>query len=173
MIEPKAAQLDPYDAVLADLRAKREAIDAAIATLESLRDGRLGIAAPAWQSTFPTKTVEPGDDAGMFLGMSISDAAKKLLKLRMRALSNAEIMKELQAGGLVLSSNEPQNVIGSVLTRRFGNVGDIVRVDRGVWGLKEWYPGRTFKPGVKATTTPAAEADIGAAPDLSSGVEGT
>lgn len=24
-------------------------------------------------------------------------------------------------------------------------VGDIVRVGRGTWGLKEWYPGRSFK----------------------------
>ncbi len=33
----------------------------------------------------------------------------------------------------------------SCLTRRFAEVGDIVRVDRGTWGLKEWYPGRSFK----------------------------
>lgn len=30
------------------------------------------------------------------------------------------------------------------MTRRFKDVGDIVRVDRGVWGLKDWYPGRKF-----------------------------
>jgi hypothetical protein len=24
-------------------------------------------------------------------------------------------------------------------------VGEIVRVERGLWGLKEWYPGRSFK----------------------------
>jgi hypothetical protein len=24
-------------------------------------------------------------------------------------------------------------------------VGDVVRVGRGTWGLKEWYPGRSFK----------------------------
>ena len=32
----------------------------------------------------------------------------------------------------------------SVLTRRYNETGDIVRVGRGVWGLKEWYPGRNF-----------------------------
>jgi hypothetical protein len=31
------------------------------------------------------------------------------------------------------------------LTRRFIEVGDIVKIGRGVWGLKEWYPGRSFK----------------------------
>lgn len=60
------------------------------------------------------------------------------------------IAKELQAGGLVLTSAEPPNGIGSVLTRRFQQVGDVVKVGRGIWGLKEWYPNRTFKPENKA-----------------------
>jgi hypothetical protein len=25
------------------------------------------------------------------------------------------------------------------------DIGDVVRVDRGTWGLKEWYPNRSFK----------------------------
>lgn len=143
MVDFKAVQQgDPYDAVLADLRAKRDAIDSAIGTLENLRSGRLGVApAPA----VAVVADEVTDDAGMFLGMSIVDAAKKLLGLRKRTMGNAEILKELQAGGLVLTGADPLNVVGSVLMRRFNNVGDIVRVRRGVWGLKEWYPGRTFK----------------------------
>jgi hypothetical protein len=150
MIDLKVVQPDPYDAVLADLRVKREAIDNAIVTLESLRDGRLGIA-PAPAASDPQQG--PIEDAGMFLGMSIADAAKKLLKMRKRTLGNAEILKELQAGGLVLTGADPLNVIGSVLTRRFNNMGDIVRVGRGVWGLKEWYPGRNFKPAAKTSLT--------------------
>jgi DNA-directed RNA polymerase delta subunit len=77
--------------------------------------------------------------------MSIVDATKKLLGMRKRSMSNTEILAELKAGGLVLTSAEPLNVVGSVLTRRFNQVGDVVRVGRGVWGLKEWYPGRSFK----------------------------
>jgi hypothetical protein len=38
---------------------------------------------------------------------------------------------------------------GSVLTRRFEKVGDVVRVSRGMWGLKEWYPNRSFKTNAK------------------------
>jgi hypothetical protein len=53
--------------------------------------------------------------------------------------------RRLQAGGLVLTSAEPANVVGSVLTRRFNQAGDVVKVGRGIWGLKEWYPGRNFK----------------------------
>lgn len=150
MVELTPTRTDPYDAVLADLRIKREELDTAIRTLETLRDGRLGVApaanAPAEQRQ------EPEDEAGMFLGMSIVDASKKLLKVRKRAMSNAEILKAIQAGGVVLTGSDPLNVVGSVLTRRFNAVGDIVRVGRGIWGLKEWYPGRTFK----TKTTPAA-----------------
>jgi hypothetical protein len=50
-----------------------------------------------------------------------------------------------KAGGLHMNSKEPANTIGSVLTRRMAEVGDVVRVGRGTWGLKEWYPGRGFK----------------------------
>jgi len=155
MIDLKVAQRDPYDEVLADLRAKREAIDNAISVLEGLRDGRLGVAPPSVPSVEPER-----EDAGMFLGMSIADAAKKLLAMRKRTLGNAEILKELQAGGLVLTGAEPLNVIGSVLMRRFNNVGDVVRVSRGVWGLKEWYPGRNFKQVAKAAGA-QVEADGG------------
>lgn len=145
-IGPKPVQPDPYDAVLADLRAKRDALDAHITFLESIRDSRLGVA-PAAASAMPQSEGEAEaseDEAGMFLGMSIVDAAKKLLKLRKRQLGNAEILQNLQAGGMVLTGADPLNVVSSVLTRRFNTVGDVVRVSRGTWGLKEWYPGRNF-----------------------------
>jgi hypothetical protein len=35
--------------------------------------------------------------------------------------------------------------IGSVLARRMAEVGDAVSVGHGTWGLKEWYPNRSFK----------------------------
>jgi hypothetical protein len=60
-------------------------------------------------------------------------------------MGNAEIAAALKAGGLVMNSAEPANTVGSILTRRFDQVGDIVKVGRGVWGLQEWYPNRSFK----------------------------
>lgn len=77
--------------------------------------------------------------------MTIVDAAKKLLANRRQPLKNPDIAAAFKAGGLVLQSAEPANTIGSVLTRRFNEVGDIVRVGRGTWGLAEWYPNRNFK----------------------------
>ncbi|MEG3163254.1 winged helix-turn-helix domain-containing protein [Sphingomonas sp. PB2P19] len=152
MAELKSVSADPYDLVLVDLRAKRDELDNAIRTLEILRDGRLGILPAATLPAEQSNNFQ--DDAGAFLGMSIVDAAKALLKIRKRAMSNADILKAIQAGGVVLNGSDPLNVVGSVLTRRFNNVGDVVRVDRGIWGLKEWYPGRTFKSTPKGSTLP-------------------
>jgi hypothetical protein len=46
-----------------------------------------------------------------------------------------------------------------VLNRRFLQVGDIVRVGRGTWGLKEWYPNRSFKAPSKGDE-PRSEAPL-------------
>lgn len=131
--------IDPYEIVLADLRAKRDQIDQAIQAIESVR----GSAAP----TKPNGAAVASDAAaGAFLGMTIADAAKRLLSNRKQAMNNADIAAALKQGGLVMSTNtDPQNMVGSILTRRFDKVGDIVRIGRGVWGLKEWYPNRSFK----------------------------
>jgi len=140
---------NPYDAVLADLRAQRDKIDQTIILLTALRNG----------AAIPSAQTEQASDAGivetagMFLGMSIVDAAKKLMAMRKRTMGNVEIAREIQAGGLVLTGKDPVNVVGSVLSRRFNDVGDVVKVGRGIWGLKEWYPGRNFKPAAKAPLT--------------------
>ncbi len=138
---------DPYAVVLADLRAKRDQIDQAIQAIESVR----GNAAPMRGSGQMSTAAEiVKNDAGIFLGMSIAEAAKKLLTSRKQAMNNADIAAALKHGGLVMSANtDPQNMVGSILTRRFNQTGDIVRVGRGIWGLKEWYPNRSFKPSAK------------------------
>lgn len=133
---------DPYEAVLTDLKAKRDQLDQAIAAIESLRGG----GAPG---TMPPVSQSVADGPNPFLGMTIVDAAKKLLAARRKPLRNPEIAAAFEEGGLALQSREPANTVGSVLTRRFNEVGDIVKVDRGTWGLAEWYPGRNFKKKAK------------------------
>lgn len=132
--------VDPYAAVLADLKAKREQIDQAIQAIEALRGG-----AATTPAATPAGQVSPTDGPGAYLGLSIPDAARKLLTTRRQPMSNADIYAGLKAGGLHMNSADPLNTIGSVLTRRFNVVGDIVRVQRGIWGLQEWYPNRNFK----------------------------
>jgi hypothetical protein len=150
---------DPYEAVLTDLRAKRAQIDQTIILLEAMRNGTVAATTGATTAQAAAPETDIHETAGMFLGMSIVDASKKLLAMRKRTMGNVEIAREIQAGGLVLTGADPVNVVGSVLTRRFNQVGDVVKVGRGIWGLKEWYPGRNFKP---AKATAAAEGTVAA-----------
>lgn len=141
--------IDPYEAVLTDLRAKRDQIDQAIAAIQSLRSGA-PIGGPRSMSHMAGDGDKPsfGNDTngpGALLGMSIADAAKKLLANKRTTLKNNDLATLFKAGGLHLNSKDWVNTIGAVLTRRANDVGDIVKVDRGTWGLKEWYPGRSFK----------------------------
>lgn len=146
--------LDPYAAVLADLKAKRDQIDEAIRVIESLRSGVVS-SATGPHSAAPHQPHQPKE--GEFLGMSIPDAVKKLLASRRKTMNNADIVAALQAGGLAMTSKDPQNTVGSVLTRRFNTVGDIVRVGRGIWGLQEWYPNRNFKRDRKPQSEEASD----------------
>ena len=126
-------QID-YEAVLADLRAKRDKLDAAIAGIETM----LGVRGLAG--------AEPGQPAGAelgpgaFLGMTIVDATIKYLRATRKNQRTEDILIALKQGGLAFSSGNPINTVGSVLARNWESKGDIVRVERGVWGLGEWHP---------------------------------
>jgi len=145
--------LDPYDIVLADLRAKREQIDKAIQAIEGIRAGAGisgGAVSPAVPSGPTAAPIAPGD----FLGMTIVDAGKVLLAKLRRPLTNGQLATAFKEGGLHLTSADPSNTIGTVMTRRFKEVGDVVKIGPGIWGLKEWYPNRNFKKA-EAKAVPA------------------
>jgi hypothetical protein len=143
---------DPYEAVLADLRAQKDKIDQAISLLETLHGAGVSMPAGAASAAAANAAAKAGGPVpalgpGAFLGMSIPDATKKLLASQRRQMTTPEITREIERGGVVLTSADKVNTVGSVLLRRFYNTGDIVRVTRGVWGLAEWYPGRKFQKG--------------------------
>lgn len=48
-----------------------------------------------------------------------------------------------------MASADPINTVSTVLGRRSEKVGDIVRLERGRWKLKEWYPNRSFRRNAK------------------------
>ena len=145
------SERDPYAVVLNDLRAQRDKIDNAIAAIESVR-GNTASASAAPEGG-GANVADRADGPGAFLGLTIVDAVKKLLARERRQMNNSEIVEKLKAGGLVLSSTDAMNTVGSVLNRRFMQNGDVVRVARGTWGLKEWYPNRSFKPAAKGDDT--------------------
>lgn len=134
----EASLSDPYAAVLADLQIRRDQIDQAILAIEQIR-GKDGASAS-------TSSKTKGSNATVdLLGMSIVDAAKKLLAIKRTALKNNDLAVLFKEGGLMLNSKDWVNTIGAVLSRRANEVGDIVKIDRGTWGLKDWYPNRSFK----------------------------
>lgn len=160
--------IDPYEAALADLYQRREQLNQAIGLLESIRGGTVGASAGTASGVSNgagAGSTKPETELGSLLGLSIVDAAKKLLAQHRRPLKNPEIATLFKQGGLHLNSKDWTNTIGAVLTRRFQEIGDIVRVDRGTFGLKEWYPNRSF--GKKDATKPeSAEKGEAEAPKI-------
>ncbi|MER8435659.1 winged helix-turn-helix domain-containing protein [Mesorhizobium sp. M1312] len=141
---------DPYEVVLNDLRAKKAQIEQAISAIEAIRGGTPNGSYSTAAAAAPAGQNSDIDSPGAFLGMSIVDAAKKLLAAKRQPLRNPDIAIAFKRGGLAMNSKDAVNTIGSVLTRRANDVGDLVKVDRGTWGLKEWYPNRSFKKGAPA-----------------------
>lgn len=133
-----------YERVLADLRAKRDKIDAAIAGIEAM----MGIASQGapeqnLQSSANNGSQEVESDS--FFGMSIPDASRKFLAMRRKPQTTQEIANALDRGGLTHQSGDFANTVGSVLNRIERGGGDVVKLDRAKWGLAAWYPNRKKK----------------------------
>jgi len=116
-----------YEAVLADLEAKKQQLEAAIAAIRmiAIQSGNAPLGGPGG-----------GSGPSAFLGMSIPDAAKKHLATIRQKQSTQDIMKALEAGGLPGSK---YSTVYAVLRRRESQVGDVINM-KGDWGLAEWYP---------------------------------
>jgi hypothetical protein len=128
-----------YEAVIADLEAKKAHIDSMIAGLRVVAGmSGLGIAPPPSTPSGGGAPVingaKPASDA--FLGKSIPEAAKLYLASQRRKLSTQELMDALEAGGLPGSK---YNTVYAILARRENKVGDIINM-KGDWALSEWYP---------------------------------
>ena len=119
---------DHYAAVIADLERKRTEIDKLIESLKSFSGNVHGV----------TQSAPAARADGEFTHMPMADAAKVVLGRTGKPLGNAEILEALEAGGLVSQSENKLNTLGSALNRRANDVGDIVRVGRGTWGLPDW-----------------------------------
>jgi hypothetical protein len=123
-----------YAAVVADLEAKRAELDSAIAAMKILmqQTGSLAAVTPPVPRISSLDEVPP--DA--FVGLSISNAVRRLLEMMQRRLSMREILEGLRAGGL--KANKYRNVY-SIIRGREAYQADIIKVNR-QWGLAEWNP---------------------------------
>lgn len=130
-----------YSAVLADMEAKRSALDAAIAGLRIYLAGNTGGPVGQTASAVAPTAVHNGEvPAGAFLGKSIPDAAKLYLQIVKHKATSREIAEALRRGGIESTSSKFQGIVHAVLDRARKAGGDLVKTDRSHWGLAEWYP---------------------------------
>jgi len=142
-----------YEAVLADLIARRDKLNAAIAAVEAIIGSGTavsvavtGVSATASTGNVGTVAATP-IESDAFFNLSVPDATRKLLKMRKRPQSTQEIAAALEAGGVLHQSANFANTVGAVLARIDKGGGDIVKLDRAKFGLAEWYPmGKRRRP---------------------------
>lgn len=128
-----------YEAVLADLIARRDKLNSAISGIESM----LGIAS---SPTTSNRNVDHKNDSiiqeDSFFGMTVLEAAKKYLAMGKKPMPVSSITDALKQGGYLFQTGNPLNTVQAVLSRSHSNSGDVVRVSKGTFGLAEWYSNR-------------------------------
>lgn len=135
------AKDSPYSAVLHDLRAKRDKIDALIKALEELSAGGVvsteEIMAATGSDAFNTllNSVRPGE----FHGMKYPAAARAILSRTDRhPLTTQQIVQVIEKTGRKVEGKNPTGTVYSSLSRS----PDFEKVKRNTWGLAEWYCSR-------------------------------
>lgn len=132
-----------YAAVLADLEAKRAALDSAITAVRQLLN--LGTEqGPAMPGQQRREQVVRFDS---FFQMTVPDAIRKFLTITTQPQTLSEITKALEEGGLKTTSKNLMGIVGPTLSR-MKKAGDVLPI-QGKWGLAEWYPAarkETVKP---------------------------
>jgi hypothetical protein len=130
-----------YEAVIADLEAKKAHLETMIAGLRSVA-GMAGLGAPPSGGPGGSTPYSDGKIASdAFFGKSIPDAAVIHLGNVRRKLSTQQLMDAMESGGLPKSK---YNTVYAILRRRESQVGDIVNM-QGEWGLAAWYPNHVKK----------------------------
>jgi hypothetical protein len=156
-----------YEAVLADLEAKKSQIEAAINVIRGMLGGTsMGTAGntQATNATLPANAPSLGQvsrpdeiPSGAFHGKSIPEATKLYLGMVQKPQSTNDIIEALRKGGLHPSKYA---TVWSILYRRETEVADLCRV-KGDWALTEWYPHMKKQPkprNKKAKASPTEKA---------------
>lgn len=131
-----------YQAVVADLRVRRAALDQLIASVEALILGQGDPAAIKVDAGAPSANGIPAAiHADTFYGLSMIDAAKKFLRMVRRAQHTGAIAEALGKGGL---KRPDANILSSILVRA-AKGREVTKVGKGMWGLSEWYPPKSSK----------------------------
>lgn len=138
----KSEDID-YGVVLADLEAKKSAIENAIAGIKMML-GQGQATATSSNGGTDIDTNEIPSDA--FFQMPVPDAIRKYLRLVKRPRSVRDITDALEKGGITHTSKAFVNNVSTALFRNANKENGFVKV-KSEWGLMEWYPGRKIVKG--------------------------
>ena len=132
-----------YEGVLADLKARRAALDRERSELDPVIAGleRLVTAASNGRPSQQTPTVPPR----AFAGLTMPQAVTKCLKLAQQPQSKRQIQDALMAGGVKAGKSFGAHVYNT-LHRLSGPDGPFRREPDGRWSLREW-PAAVSEPG--------------------------
>jgi hypothetical protein len=135
-----AEQQIDYFAVLADMEAKRTALDAAIASMRKFLNGQAGGSSTGESAPGSASFTSGEIPTGAFLGKSIPDAATLYLQIMKRKSTTREIAEGLRKGGMESTSSNFPSIVHAILDRYRKAGGEIVKLDKSTWGLASWFP---------------------------------
>jgi hypothetical protein len=140
---------NPYDAVIADLEARRAEVDSAINLMKRLKESVStwgGIQVPIGSGTLTETQVAESENipSDAFFGLTIADAAVRFLDkwANRKPQATNVIVEALERGG---QKRSKYTTVYGILSRRAKKEGDVVNV-KGDWALAEWYGGGTKSP---------------------------
>jgi hypothetical protein len=144
-----------YGTFLADLEAKRAALDQAIGSLRAvMASGALAINASdsmAGMADNVSVALHGGEvPAGAFLAKSIPEATKLYLSIVKRKQTPREIAEALRKGGMETTSKNFEGIVAAGIHRASKKDGEIVKVGR-AWALASWYPSGIRAAAAKET----------------------
>jgi hypothetical protein len=139
-----------YAAILADLEAKRAAIDATIVAMRAAMGiGAVNItdiagvvsSAPAGATQIVPAITGADIPDGAFFRKSVPEATAHLLTMLKKKQTTQEVADALLRGGMESNSDDFLSVVVAGLNRaRKTPNSPIVKLPGNYWGLKEWYP---------------------------------
>jgi len=133
-----------YAAIIADLEAKRAALETAITSLKAVvASGALGPSEGTSYVNLAGTLVSPSAPGGeipdgAFHGKSIPEAIRLYLELMRKKQTAREIAEGLKKGGTESTSKYFDKMIYATLDR-LKKAGHVVKIE-GNWGLPAWYP---------------------------------
>lgn len=128
-------QID-YRAVLADLEAKKAAIDASIAGIKMML-GQSSSSGSLHTQSHPNGNIA----SNTFSKMGAVEAAEHYLRVVGELKSTAEIVSSLIAGGIVHASKDFRKTVSTILNTKAREAGSEITKVGDRWGLSSWGPG--------------------------------